>query len=763
MTNFFQDVISGSNTEITRKLRNLESRKQKLDARGIKPGQTSFKKVRPAKLQRTSTLAVPDESPEKDTETPTPRVVVVPPAPDPPNNSSVSEAEVPDSEAPDIFQSDSLSDIESGDQSDDSELDSSEYEEAESEVSPAVMAPRLTKKEQKARTRVRTSLLQVTHWLNQAPVNIFRAELAINQAEAALEEARDEGLDRIAVLTGDEFTAAQEDYIREITALELEYDTRKEAFDTANPASVSTDDQLATDKAIAQKRIDQHSTEIEALITAIRESLQAVAADQQLNKDFVIGVNAKIANIRVLLRPQLITLHSDLIALDKSAYNTVINNQSALLQTHDKALDELVAALAAKNLSDASLTFMPGANSTSVNTSVVVPDISSSSSSSRSRNYYGKRDYPVFNGDPITYPAWREEMQQEVLHGLGDAASISIVAQTSPHKDLAQHFTKMTEVWEEYNRLYANPRVVSGKITKEFLSKQRLEGFTDEAKLISLHKLIRRCHLTLDIVKQTHQLTDNQPMLERAISLMPRKYKEQYADVVDNAEAAKTPPGPLTAAEEYAALSKWLEKKSNQLKVHLKDEIDMIKPESSDCESSSESPSGSGAGDNGKDGRNRRKKGDDPLNPQNWNHVGGKPADGAHPVRGSTRYGDSCLATLSKENMDQIKKEWDKMKECPVCKAPGHAYESAKEQGKWHASSCLSDCKTFVDSWDLEKKAKFMVDNDFCVRCLSRRHKSKECRHPKEHWHCRVPDNNGQACGQLHHNILHGCKTKLWM
>ena len=43
LANFFQDVISGSKNEITRKLRNLESRKQKLDARGIKPGQTSFK------------------------------------------------------------------------------------------------------------------------------------------------------------------------------------------------------------------------------------------------------------------------------------------------------------------------------------------------------------------------------------------------------------------------------------------------------------------------------------------------------------------------------------------------------------------------------------------------------------------------------------------------------------------------------------------------------------------------------------------------
>ena len=97
--------------------------------------------------------------------------------------------------------------------------------------------------------------------MNQTPAKTLRAELASNQAEAALEEAKDEGdsaaakrcggdsqdegLDVITTLSGDNLTAAQDDYCRELTTLELEPDAAKEALDTANPATVSTEAQLS--------------------------------------------------------------------------------------------------------------------------------------------------------------------------------------------------------------------------------------------------------------------------------------------------------------------------------------------------------------------------------------------------------------------------------------------------------------------------------------------------------------------------------------
>ena len=74
----------------------------------------------------------------------------------------------------------------------------------------------------------------------------------------------------------------------------------------------------------------------------------------------------------------------------------------------------------------------------------------------------------------------------------------------------------------------------------------------------------------------------------------------------------------------------------------------MKEPESSNCEYSPDSPSGSGAGNNGKDRRNRRKKGcsEDPLNPHNWNHDKTIPGSELSDLSVATRIDDKILDAL---------------------------------------------------------------------------------------------------------------------
>ena len=272
------------------------------------------------------------------------------------------------------------------------------------------------------------------------------------------------------------------------------------------------------------------------------------------------------------------------------------------------------------------------------------------------------------------------------------------------------------------------------------MAKKRLAGANDEMKLINLYETLNQLYLTLKIVKQEHQLRDSNLMIALAVTLLPTKYKLLYADQLEKAEDAKDTPGLLSAAEEFDILSAWLKKKAGQLRIHCAEQL-------TDCgefqhDDAPDDRTGGGGGGEGCPGDVE----------YNGFTAGGEP-------QGSTRTGDSVLANLPKEVKDSLKKEWARIRPCPVpgCNSEGHAYEG-KEVGKWSASRCLQDCKVFMKDWDMEMRAAYVMQKKFCIRCLSRGHSSKECRRPTATWFCRVSDSQGKPCGGQHHNAVHGAK-----
>ena len=788
LSNFLNGVLAGSPSQQTRKLRDLESRRKKLNQleTNQKEKTSKAKKAQPA-----ASLSGSPELPRSST----PAIPIVKPRPDPPQNSPVSDKELevlpeqpePSDVGPEGVDGDGLADLPEGREQFEEFLrlaavSADFFEGPESDlndqgflVNPAHpnhnMAPRLpSKAELKARSTVKRSIAQANTWLTQPVPNTDRARIAIDQAKSGLEALRTTGMERLSQTEDDELEQAEVDFDELIMGFEADYDKTLLAITKKDPSTVTPAVQLSADKHIAQGKINKLDAQITALTTKMTADLQAEDADQELSKEFVIGYQGKAAHIRTLIRPGLAQLHDDLIALDRSQAHTdtVLKACGDMVQKHDSAVATALDSLLARNLTAASLTFMPGVSSTA-NQSIILNSSSQSSSSGGSRPrtaYYGKEEYPTFDGDPLTYPSWRQEMQEEVLPGKCDANAIRLIAKLGPVKGLSKKYNKQVDVWDDFDKEYADSRVVAGRITEEFLSKKRLDGATDEAKLVSLEELVTRCFLTLDIVGQSHQLTENQPMIEVAVRLLPMEYRKKYAQVIVDAEAKNTPRRSLTAKEEYDLLSEWLRAQSRLIKIHLKETLKRPQRDRTPPRDTGNGNNGNNGrnGKNGK-GRNRKNNGRDTTPPPGNGHGHGFNSLGqrtAGSSRGSTRAGDSVLGSVTKDNMDELKKEWTKMGPCPACKAPGHAYESSKEQGHWHASSCFSDCGTFMDRWDLEKRAKFVVDNNFCVRCLSRRHNSKECRRPKEKWYCRVTNNNGDQCKELHHNHLHGCKTKLW-
>ena len=77
--------------------------------------------------------------------------------------------------------------------------------------------------------------------------------------------------------------------------------------------------------------------------------------------------------------------------------------------------------------------------------------------------------------------------------------------------------------------LYANPFVVTQQVIPAFLDLKRLPGQTPQEKVVSLFKTLKEMQITLKAVGQLHELTSSSATIQRAINLLPDRYKEEFA------------------------------------------------------------------------------------------------------------------------------------------------------------------------------------------------------------------------------------------
>ena len=102
---------------------------------------------------------------------------------------------------------------------------------------------------------------------------------------------------------------------------------------------------------------------------------------------------------------------------------------------------------------------VPNAQSTQVNmTGTVAGSMLGSSGSSYN---YRKDDMWEFDGNPVHYPAWKNEMVTGFLLGKPEQQAIKLIAKLSPKKNLALMFDKVEEAWHEMDVAYANHDVVA--------------------------------------------------------------------------------------------------------------------------------------------------------------------------------------------------------------------------------------------------------------------------------------------------------------
>ena len=630
---------------------------------------------------------------------------------------------------------------------------------AHSTAEPVIMAaPAIPRAEIASRLQVDEQILDAGHHLTAEDgreTSSRKSNHAIETADHILKSLTNTAFNRFAGLADGVRQDAQVEWRLWKREREQQLDEAREKYNQL--FQPNGNDQNKADSGpsteillnICQSKIENLTSQIESRLQKIETEVTGLG-NNAVTKATYMELSTRTTAISQMIKPEMSNLFDERAKIDPSKHADVYKALSTHVNKYMEQLDKLQSDIHKLQMDDSTF-HQPSPGASTPNQSLNAEDISAlitaattaaSAASSKRRSQYdfGKNPLPTFDGDPIDYPSWKEEMTNDVLPDKGAKQQLRLMAKLSPNKDLPRLFKSPEEAWLDLDSLYANPVVVAEKVIRAFNDSNSLEGNSDEARVISLHKRIKSLYLTLEVVGEEEQLTHHKPLINDAIRLLPEKYRVEFAKEIMKEQKTLDPKGrELTAQEKYKLLTEWLEENAKTFTIYCGS-----MENSSNKEREEKKP-----------GKTRVHTVDVKRKQDSSGSTGGA---GKKGPKGSSRYGDECLDDIPAKVMENIKKQWEMWGPCPACNSVGHVFEG--NQG-WAASNSYTDCKTFMSDWDVDTRAEFIMRCKACVRCLSRSHSGEECRKSEDHWYCRVKE-NGQLCKGKHSNHLHGTKTQLW-
>ena len=421
-----------------------------------------------------------------------------------------------------------------------------------------------------------------------------------------------------------------------------------------------------------------------------------------------------------------------------------------VLAGHLKVVDSLyqqqATSFAAKNIPDESLNLTgagPAANSTEQ--SFIAAD---GAAGNTGTGHHGKEDKgykikaddpPAFHGDVKDYPLWKREWQ-EIMKGRTDSWIIRTLSQkcvkVSYDLTIAKRIAPMTtrfEAWEFLDQIFANPTVVSQRVTDEFfsLTPSDIIGHTPQLKLVELELELTNLLARLTGVKEQAQLKNNIKMITHAIYLLPTVYQDEFSKERQKAcKEAKARHETISTENLFTLLQDFLTEKAQQFrefqphllmppkkggkKFNAFMEQSDYSPEEEDCmELSTNSFSGTSITDGG-----------NKLPRKEWKD-------------------------LTPKEKKEINEKQKQLGPCPVCKK-SHTWSGRKGI---FASDSVNDCGAFRHL-SLEDRVAKYKQHGLCKRCLSWTHEFDDCTRPS--FHCRHVNGDGEVCEEEHATLLHG-------
>ena len=507
---------------------------------------------------------------------------------------------------------------------------------------------------------------------------------------------------------------------------------------------------------LARAAVKNHETLTTALITQLEEEITA----ESDTEDIAVGVMTEYQNragiIRAMIRPGLSQVYQDLLRVAPSTEEHDINDALVVkILQMEKDLNRVMKLLSKKKFATGANLSAPLASSTpqhSFNQGHGTLASAGSGGGHGQRYNYPKSDIPQFKGDYSKYPGWKIEMQRDVImphHS--DQYVLRVMAENSPEKDLEDLYTTQVDGWFHMDEKYANPAKVSKKIIKEFTSEKSIKGPTEQAQLVNLYKRFRKCFLTLQIIGEEKQMTEQHSMLTHTIEIIPGKYSEEFSDRYLDEEAKQPPHTGLTALQTYNLLNDWLSRQAKKLE-NLHPDL-LVAPKHGTRTNGFDTtvqpyvpPAGASRGGGGGGGGGGASGGS--------GGAGGSRTP--NPPRQSSRTG-ATLASVPDQYKEAVQKVWSDNGPCPCCGQPGHIFQGKKS---WGGSTSLADCPKFINELTVDQRAELLMKKQWCYKCLSWKHSGKDCKKELSRWFCHVKV-KGQACAKAHSNWLHGTKIRL--
>ena len=621
---------------------------------------------------------------------------------------------------------------------------------AHSTAEPVIMAaPNVPRAEVSARLQVDEQLLDAAHYLTPAEgrePSARKANHAIETTDHILKDLTNSTFTRLAGLQEDMRQPAQAEWRIWKREKDQQLDDIRERYEQLfRPAEqdpeVDTGPSSEVLLAVAQSKIDALVSQIDFRLLQLETEVTGLS-DNPVTKATYMELSTRAANINKMLRPDLSDLFDDKAKIDPARHEDFYKELSTQINKTTQRLDKLLSDVHKLQLDDSTF-HQPTPGSSTPNQTLNADDITSiinaataaattaaSTANAKRRSVYdyGKNPLPSFDGDPINYPSWKEEMKNDVLPDKGPKQQLRLIAKLSPNKDLVRLFKTPEEAWDHLDDLYANPVIVAEKVIKSFTDSSTLDGNSDEAKVISLQKRLKALYLTLEVVGEQEQLTHHKPMINQAIKLLPRKYMVEFAKEVIKLQKSLTPTRELTAHEKYNLLSTWLDENAKTFTIYC---------------SSIEDTTSSGSKETEKENRNRNKS-RIRTNKRTDDVVPPKPDAKQPSLPGG--------ASIPQDRMNKINEQWKSNGPCPICKEPGHVW---KGDHNWMCSQQVNDCLTFRKLAPTER-IKAYNDNNLCRRCLSWGHEVDSCPRDETKTFCKKKDAAGNfICKQDHATLLH--------
>ena len=496
------------------------------------------------------------------------------------------------------------------------------------------------------------------------------------------------------------------------------------------------DPNFETPQTIRLKQVDILKEKIKAIAstaTAVLTNLETeigtiqAQAGYEMQRHVYDQYNRRLELIGGNIEKDIPDLYDEILKLDPSQAQIYMTSRSTMETDLANLLQKVTQKLLATPMHETTFNH-PALSSTARNNTLLAPG-SASALTSQGHRITSKITHkiPRFDGSPADYPRWKKELQQDIFPGQSDTSCIRIMSEYSPINNLKHEFEVLTEAWEHMDLLYANPQVVTQKVIPKFLDTRQLYGNNPQEQVVALFKTLRGMQLTLKSVDQLHELTSSSATIQKAISLLPNKYKEEFAH--KQLEAMENSPGGvLTSGQLFQLLYDFLEARH---KLFIR--TGMVPPDFG--ESTAQSSCGESSGDESDCSSSRSKR------------------------RG--RSGNSSRRRDPTAAEEQVMADtWAKWGKCPCCGEVGHKYWSKADE-KWHPSSNLANCPKWT-GMPVDDRVRFITTNRFCYKCTSWQHHQTQCPKKVDTWKCKVKDPvTGRPCDKFHSNYVHGTSLVL--